>query len=81
MLSEQEFAELVSYVSENVEHDLDRWAHRIIGQREPLPDEVADPINEYAAEWCEENGIDPDEYYESYDAEDVFFHDNYEFDK
>lgn len=81
MLSEQEFAELVSYVSSNVDHDLDRWAHRVMGNREPMPYQLADPINEFAAEWCSDNNIDPDEYSADYEAEDVFYHDNYEFDK
>lgn len=78
MLSEEQFAELVSYVSDHVDHDLDRWAYKMVWEnREPLPYQVADPINEYAVEWCEENDIDPDEYYDDYDAEDVFTHDNY----
>lgn len=79
-LSEGEFEELVRYVSDNIEHDLDRYAMRVIGNREPLPSELADPINDYAAEWCEEHDIDPSEYYSWHDAEDVFMHDAYAFD-
>ena len=80
-MTREEFAELVSYVSRNIEHDLDRWALRIMNEdRCPLPSDVADSINDYAEEWCNENDIDPDEYWSDYDAEDVFFHDNYAFD-
>lgn len=79
MLSVEEFEDLVRYVSGNVDHDLDRYAMRMIENRNPLPYELSNPINDYAAEWCEENGIDPDEYYSDYDAEDVFMHDAYDF--
>lgn len=80
MLSVEEFEDLVHYVSDNVDHDLDRYAMRAIDNRGPLPYELANPINDYAAEWCEDHDIDPDEYYGDYDAEDVFMHDAYEFD-
>lgn len=80
MLSKQEFEDLVRYVSDNVDHDLDRYAMRMIDNREPLPYELANQINDYADEWCRDNGIDPDEYYSDYDAEDVFMHDAYAFD-
>ena len=80
MLTVEEFEDLVRYVSDNVDHDLDRYAMRAIENRQPVPYELADPINEYAEEWCNENGIDPDEYYGDYDAEDVFMHDAYAFD-
>ena len=78
-MSDIEFEQLVQYVSNNVSHDLDRRAWRLIGEREPLPYELEDEINSYAEEWCEENGIDVDEYYNNYDAEDIFMHDNYNF--
>lgn len=79
MLSIEQFEDMVRYVSDNVDHDLDRYAMRMIENRNPLPYELADSINDYAAEWCEENGIDPDEYYGDYDAEDIFMHDVYTF--
>lgn len=80
MLTQEEFEELVRYVSDNVDHSIDRYAMRAIERREPIPYELADPINDYASEWCEQNGIDEDEYYNDYDAEDVFMHDEYDYD-
>ena len=79
-MTDLEFEDLVRYVSDNVDHDLDRYAMRMIDNRAPLPYELADQINHYADEWCLDNGIDPDEYYSDYDAEDVFMHDAYAFD-
>ena len=75
-----EFQDLVEYVSDNVNHVYDREAYELIGDRQPMPYELSDQIDEYAEEWCNENGIDPDEYYSEYSAEDVFFDDNYDFD-
>lgn len=84
-MTEQEFSELVTYVSENMEHDQDRYAHRLMGEYRcglsQTGTRLDEDINDLAEEWCEENGIDPDEYYSDYEAEDVFYHDNYEFDK
>lgn len=80
-MTDVEFEDLVRYVSNNVHHDLDRWAMRIMDEeRCPLPSEVADSIDSLAEEWCEENGIDPDEYYSEYGAEEVFWNDKYAFD-
>lgn len=79
-MTQEEFEDLVSYVSDNIDHDLDRYAMRMIGEHNPLPYELADLINEYAEEWCNDNGIDPDEYYGEFGAEDVFMHDAYAFD-
>lgn len=84
MLSEQEFEDLVRYVSDNVEHDLDRATYRIMddyrcGVRDTGTG-LAEAIDQYAEEWCEEHDIDTFEYYGYYDTDDVFFHDAYEFD-
>lgn len=83
-MTDIEFDELVKYVSDNVEHDLDRHAHRMIGEmrcglRDAEP-ELADSIDELAEEWCNDNGIDPYDYYAYYDVDDVFDHDKYDFD-
>lgn len=80
MLSENEFEELVQYVSDNIEHDLDRYAMRMIGDRQPIPSELSSTIDDLAEEWCNDNDIDPDEYFGDYSAEDVFMHDAYNFD-
>lgn len=80
MLSIEEFEDLVRYVSDNVDHDLDRYAMRMIEGRNPLPYELVNQINDYAEEWCNNNNIDPDEFYGDYDAEDIFMHDAYDFD-
>ena len=79
MLSEDEFEELVQYVSDNIEHDLDKYAMRMIGNHQPIPSELSSTIDDLAEEWCNDNGIDPDEYYGEYSAEDVFMHDAYDF--
>ena len=78
-LTDTRFNDLVTYVSENVSHDFDRRGWRMIENREPIPYELEDEINYYAEEWCEDNGIDEDEYYSNYGAESVFMHDNYEY--
>lgn len=75
-----EFEDLVRYVSDNVDHDLDRYAMRMIENRSPLPYELATLIDDLAEEWCNGVGIDPDEYYGEFGAEDVFMHDAYAFD-
>jgi hypothetical protein len=75
-----DFDLLVKYVSDNIDHSLDRYAYKRIGMREPLPYEVADRIDELAVEWCENNGYTEDDYYDNYDAEDVFMSEQYDFD-
>ena len=75
-----EFEDLVRYVSDNVDHDLDRYAMRMIENRRPLPYELAVQIDDRAEEWCNGVGIDPDEYYGEFEAEDVFMHNAYAFD-
>ena len=84
-MTEQEFAELVRYVSENMEHDQDRYAHRQMGNFRCGLDQTGtgldETINDLAEEWCNDNGIDVDEYWEEYGPDEVFFHDAYEFDK
>lgn len=79
-MTAEEFGELVSYVSRNIEHDLDNYAMRLIEERSGLPYQLEEAINDRAEEWCEDNDIDEDEYYDEHDAEEVFFHENYEFD-
>lgn len=84
-MTKEEFAALVSYVSANMEHDQDRYAHRIMGEYRcglaQTGTGLDEEINDLAEEWCNDNGIDPEEYYGYYEADDVFYHDNYEFDK
>ena len=84
-MTDVEFEELVIlYVSDNINHDLDRYSHRLIGEmRCSLADTgtgLADTIDELAEEWCNDNGIDPNEYYNEYTADDIFDHDKYDFD-
>lgn len=79
-MTDYEFQELVAYVSRNIDHDLDRHAYKLMGQHYPLLPELSANIDELAEEWCNDHGIDPDEYYSQYDAEDVFLDDYYDFD-
>ena len=84
-MTSEEFTQLVKYVSSNIEHDQDRYAHRIMGEyRCGLSETGTDldqTINDLAEEWCEDHNIDVNEYWDDYDADDVFYHDAYEFDK
>lgn len=74
-----DFDLLVKYVSDNISHDYDRWGMRNYGNREPLPYQLEDAINDLAVEWCEENGYTEDDYYDNYTAEDVFMSDQYDY--
>ena len=81
---QEEFDELVQYVSDNIDHDLDRYAHRRMGQmREPLYSacpELHERIRDLVSDWCNDNDIDEDSVWENYDTDDIFEHDNYDFD-
>lgn len=79
-LSDDEFEELVRYVSDHVDHEWDRIGMKYIEERSPIPYQLEGQINDYAEEWCNDNDIDPDEYWDEYSAEDVFMHDAYAFD-
>lgn len=70
---------LVKYVSDNIDHSMDRYAYNQIGKRYPLPSQVEDAIDELAVEWFEENGYTEEDYYDNYTAEDVFLSDQYDF--
>ena len=79
-LSEGEFEELVRYVSDHVDHEWDRIGMKYIEERSPIPYQLEGQINDYAEEWCNDNDIDPDEYWDEYNAEDVFLHPKYDYD-
>lgn len=79
-LSEGEFEELVQYVSDHVDHEWDRIGMKYIEERSPIPYQLEGQINDYAEEWCNDNDIDPDEYWDEYSAEDVFLHPKYDYD-
>lgn len=78
---EEEFAQLVSYVSDNVSHDLDRYALKQIDHmREPLYiacPELDDEIRDRVSDWCQDNNVDEDDVWANFDTDDIFFHDNY----
>ena len=83
-MDDLQFEELVQYVSDHIEHDLDRYASRQMDEmREPLYSacsELSDAIDSLAEEWCEDNGFDANDYYDYYNSEDVFMHTKYAFD-
>lgn len=84
VMSDLEFEELVQYVSDNINHDLDRYAYnRMYKNREPLYSacpELAERISDLVSDWCMDNDIDEDDVWGEISTDDIFEHDKYNFD-
>ncbi len=72
---------VVIYVSENINHDLDRYAYNRMGDmREPLYSacpELDERIAELVEEFLEDNDLDLSA--DDFDTEEIFMHDLYEY--
>lgn len=71
-MTQEQFFEATKFAMDRLDETDHARAMKQIGNREPLPYDVEDKIADGMDEWCSDNGLDPNEWRDIANEEEIF---------